>query len=84
MALRFQGILESGMQPSHLLEPKWEADVGNNLWGRVINTVQVNLLSGGLIRPSASGRLTRTRPIRVHTHLRSRPIGCVSAETQDP
>jgi len=46
-----------------VLEPRRPEDFGNDLW-RTFNTVQSNLMGGGLVRRTASGRLTRTRPIR--------------------
>jgi hypothetical protein len=51
------------MQPSQLLAPRRAEDVGSDLW-RTLNVVQENLLQGGLVRRSASNRLTRTRRIR--------------------
>lgn len=62
-ALRFTGAPEAGLRASQLLEPRRAEDIGDDLW-RTFNTVQSNLLGGGLVRRSASGRLTRTRPIR--------------------
>jgi hypothetical protein len=63
LALRFTDAVQAGLRASQLLEPRRLEDVGNDLW-RTFNTVQSNLLGGGLLRRSASGRLTRTRPIR--------------------
>jgi hypothetical protein len=51
------------MQPSQLLVPRRVQDVGNDLW-RTFNVLQENILRGGLVRRSASNRLTRTRGIR--------------------
>ena len=63
LALRFPEAPVTGIRPAQLLEPRRSEDVGNDLW-RTFNTVQTNLLGGGLVKRSASGRLTRTRPIR--------------------
>ena len=63
LALRFLNAPAAGIRPAQLLEPRRPEDVGNDLW-RTFNTVQTNLLGGGLVKRSASGRLTRTRPIR--------------------
>jgi hypothetical protein len=62
LALRFPVPAESGMQPSQLLTCRRPDDAGDDLWS-VLNRVQENLLTGGLSRRSASGRLTRTRRI---------------------
>jgi hypothetical protein len=62
LALRYDDVVEAGMQASELLNAKREEDVGSDVW-RVMNTVQGNLLGGGLSRRSARGRLTRTRKI---------------------
>ena len=63
LALRFTDAAQAGLRATQLLEPRRVEDVGDDLW-RTFNTVQSNLLGGGLLRRSASGRLTRTRPIR--------------------
>jgi hypothetical protein len=63
LALRFPEAPMAGIRPAQLLEPRRSEDVGNDLW-RTFNTLQSNLLGGGLVKRSWSGRLTRTRPIR--------------------
>jgi hypothetical protein len=63
IALRFPDGSDGGVRPAQVLEPRRPEDVGNDLW-RTFNTLQSNLLGGGLVRRTASGRLTRTRPIR--------------------
>lgn len=62
-ALRFHGASETGLEPSRLLVPRRAEDAGNDLW-RTFNVVQENVLRGGIVRRTASGRLTRTRAIR--------------------
>jgi hypothetical protein len=62
LALRFPKDLHAGLQPAQLLVPRRAEDVGNDLW-RTFNVVQENILRGGLVRRSASNRLTRTRRI---------------------
>jgi hypothetical protein len=74
LALRFLDRVVSGMQPSALLACRRYEDQGDDLWS-VLNRVQENLLGGGLLRRSASGRLTRTRritSIREDVRLNSR------------
>lgn len=51
------------IRPRQLLDARRSADVGDDLW-RVFNTVQENVIRGGLSSRSASGRLGRTRGIR--------------------
>ena len=63
LALRFPNDAPGAMQPSQLLVPRRAEDVGNDLW-RTFNVLQENILRGGLVRRSASNRLTRTRGIR--------------------
>src|SRR4029077_9396989 len=63
LALRFPNDAVGAMQPSQLLVPRRAQDVGNDLW-RTFNVLQENVLRGGLVRRSASDRLTRTRGIR--------------------
>ena len=63
LALRYPDASQAGIRPAQLLEPRRPEDVGNDLW-RTFNTLQSNLLGGGLVKRSPSGRLTRTRPIR--------------------
>lgn len=62
LALRYEDLTQAGMQPSALLAVRRVDDAGSDLWS-VLNRVQENLLRGGLVRRSASGRLTRTRRI---------------------
>ena len=62
LALRFPELDKAGMQPSRLLECRREGDTSDNLW-TVFNRVQENLLGGGLIRRTETGRLSRTRRI---------------------
>jgi hypothetical protein len=62
LAVRFPKDLPGAMEPSQLLIPRRPQDVGNDLW-RTFNVIQENILGGGLVRRSASGRLTRTRRI---------------------
>jgi hypothetical protein len=62
LALRFPKDLHAGLQPAQLLVPRRAEDAGNDLW-RTFNVVQENILRGGLVRRSASNRLTRTRRI---------------------
>jgi hypothetical protein len=63
LALRFPNDAAGAMQPSQLLVARRAQDVGNDLW-RTFNVLQENILRGGLVRRSASNRLTRTRGIR--------------------
>jgi len=62
-ALRFHGASETGLEPSRLLVPRRAEDAGDDLW-RTFNVVQENVLRGGIVRRSTSGRLIRTRAIR--------------------
>jgi hypothetical protein len=63
LTLRFPNDARGAMQPSQLLVPRRAEDVGSDLW-RTFNVLQENILRGGLVRRSASNRLTRTRGIR--------------------
>lgn len=63
LALRFEDVTQARMQPSALLNVRRTEDAGDDLW-HVMNRVQENLLRGGLVRRSATGRLVRTRRIR--------------------
>ena len=63
LALRFPNDAAGAMQPSQLLVARRAQDVGHDLW-RTFNVVQENILRGGLVRRSASNRLTRTRGIQ--------------------
>ena len=60
--MRFPKDQHGGMEPSQLLVPRRPQDVGNDLW-RTFNVIQENVLQGGLVRRSASNRLTRSRRI---------------------
>jgi len=62
LALRFPKDAPGAMWPSQLLVPRRAQDVGNDLW-HTFNVVEENILRGGLVRRSASNRLTRTRRI---------------------
>ena len=62
LALRFPELDKAGIQPSRLLECRRVDDTNDNLW-TVFNRVQENLLGGGLIRRTETGRLSRTRRI---------------------
>ena len=62
LALRFPELDKAGIQPSRLLECRRVDDTSDNLW-TVFNRVQENLLGGGLIRRTETGRLSRTRRI---------------------
>lgn len=46
-----------------LLTVNRPADAGNDVW-RVFNTIQENVMRGGIAGRSATGRATRSRPIR--------------------
>ena len=74
LALRFPELDKAGIQPSRLLECRRVDDTSDNLW-TVFNRVQENLLGGGLIRRTETGRLSRTRritSIREDVRLNSR------------
>jgi hypothetical protein len=62
LELRYPKGTESGLEPAQLLSARRTEDVGEDLW-RVTNRIQENLLRGGLMRRSASGRLIRMRSI---------------------
>ena len=62
LALRFPELDKAGIQPSRVLECRRVDDTSDNLW-TVFNRVQENLLGGGLIRRTETGRLSRTRRI---------------------
>lgn len=62
-AMRFRGPLQAGLEASRLLVPRRAEDAGNDLW-RTFNVVQENVLRGGIVRRTPSGRLVRTRAIR--------------------
>lgn len=74
LRLRYADVLESGMQPSQLLNSRRVEDLGSDVWS-TLNKVQENLLRGGMIRRSAGGRLTHNRritSIREDVRLNSR------------
>ena len=62
IALRFPNDRQGAMSPSQLLVPRRPEDVGTDLW-RVFNVIQEAVLAGGLVRRSATNRLTRSRRI---------------------
>jgi hypothetical protein len=62
LALRFPKAPQGLLEPSRFLVPRRSEDVGNDVW-RTFNVLQENLLRGGIVRRSASNRLTRTRRI---------------------
>ena len=62
LALRFPEDAPGAMERSQALVPQRPEDVGNDLW-RTFNVLQSAVLRGGLVRRSASNRLTRTRRI---------------------
>ena len=63
LALRYGSAEESGYRSNQLLNARREADIGADLW-RTYNTVQENLLGGGLLRRTPTGRLARSRRIK--------------------
>jgi hypothetical protein len=74
LRLRYADIAESGMQPSQLLNSRRVEDLGSDVWS-TLNKVQENLLRGGMVRRSVTGRLTRSRritSIREDVRLNSR------------
>jgi hypothetical protein len=75
LRLRYPDPSLSGMESSQLLTCRRTEDLGSNLWV-TLNKVEENLVSGGLSRRSASGRMTRSRRItsiredvRIHSGL---------------
>ncbi|HEY0799195.1 MAG TPA: DUF932 domain-containing protein, partial [Steroidobacteraceae bacterium] len=62
MLLRYPELAQRGMPASRLLTTRRPEDADASVW-TVLNCVQENLLQGGLIRRSISGRLMRTRRI---------------------
>jgi len=62
LSLRFSEALEGRPEAPRLLACHRVQDAGDDLW-RVLNRIQENLLGGGLLRRSITGRLTRTRRI---------------------
>jgi hypothetical protein len=74
LALRFPELDKAGMQPSRLLGCRRVDDTNDDLW-TLLNRVQENLLGGGLVRRTETGRLSRTRritSIREDVRLNSR------------
>jgi len=63
LMLRFPEAPHGGLTPAQLLEVRRPEDAGQDLW-RTFNAVQENVLRGGLVGRSASGRLRRTRGIK--------------------
>ena len=51
------------IQPEHLLRPRRSADAQNNLWVR-FNSIQENLIQGGLRGRNSLGRPTTTRAVK--------------------
>lgn len=77
LGLRYPEPEMAGMQPSQLLGSRRAEDVSDDLW-TVFNRVQENLLGGGLVRRTPTGRLSRTRritSIRADVRLNSRLWG---------
>jgi hypothetical protein len=62
LAIRFAHPAHCGILPSQLLTIRRPEDLGDDLF-TVLNRAQENLMRGGLIRRTASGRLTRTRGV---------------------
>ena len=62
LELRYPDLSRAGIQPSQLLGVRRTEDTTSDLW-TVFNRVQENLLGGGLVRRTESGRLSRTRRI---------------------
>ena len=62
LALRYADPLQAGMTPAQLLCCRRVGDARDDLW-TIFNRVQENVLQGGLIRRSPTGRLVRSRRI---------------------
>jgi hypothetical protein len=62
LELRYPKGTRSGLEPAQLLTARRTEDVGDDLW-RITNRIQENLLRGGLMRRTVSGRQIRTRSI---------------------
>jgi Domain of unknown function (DUF932) len=62
LELRYPEWTSSGLEPAQLLTARRTEDLGDDLW-RITNRIQENLLRGGLMRRTGSGRLVRTRSI---------------------
>ena len=74
LGLRYPEPTMAGMQPAQLLNSRRAEDVSDDLW-TVFNRVQENLLGGGLVGRTPTGRLSRTRritSIRADVRLNSR------------
>lgn len=67
LALRFPEDHGGAIQPSDVLVPQRQEDVGDDLW-RVYNVIQGRLLRGGLVRRSATNRIIRMRRITAIRH----------------
>lgn len=63
MALRFPKKRPEGMEPSHLLAPRREADQGHDLW-TTYNVVQEHVIKGGLSYRLGTSRQMHSRGIR--------------------
>jgi len=63
LRLRFPEPPHGGLSPSQLLTVRRPEDAGSDLW-RTFNAVEENVLRGGLVGRSASGRVRRTRGIK--------------------
>jgi hypothetical protein len=62
LELRFPQGVAAGLEPAQLLACRRQEDLGDDLW-RVTNRIQENLIRGGLMRRTVTGRLMRTRSI---------------------
>jgi uncharacterized protein DUF932 len=62
LALKYPDVAQCGIVPAQLLTIRRPQDLGDDLY-TVLNRTQENLCRGGLVRRSASGRLTRTRRV---------------------
>lgn len=62
LALRYPDLAQAGMPASRLLGCRRVEDASDDLWA-TLNKVQENLVTGGLVRRSVTGRLVRTRRI---------------------
>ncbi len=62
LGVRFEGE-QAVVEPKLLLEPKREADKGNNLWA-VYNVVQENIIQGGFAYKTSKGRNKTAKKIK--------------------
>lgn len=62
LGIRFGGE-QAVVEPKLLLEPKRDADVGNNLWA-VYNVVQENIIQGGFAYKTSKGRNKTAKKIK--------------------